>query len=74
MLLTSGSNTFGNGTSSDRLTAAADAHYGAAVTWDYYKTTHNRNGIANDGKGRHVARALRQQLQQRLLVGRLLLR
>lgn len=50
VLLTSNSNVFGNGTSSDRLTAAVDAHYGAALTWDYYKTTHNRNGIANDGK------------------------
>lgn len=51
VLLTSGTTSFGNGTSSDRLTAAADAHYGAAMTWDYYKTTHNRSGIGNDGKG-----------------------
>ena len=51
VILSSNSNSFGNGTDSDRLTAAVDAHYGAAVTWDYYKTTHNRSGIANDGKG-----------------------
>lgn len=50
VILTSTSTTFGNGTDADRLTAAADAHYGAAMTWDYFKTTHNRNGIANDGK------------------------
>jgi Zn-dependent metalloprotease len=49
-LITSTTSTFGNGTKTDRKSAAADAHYGAAVTWDYYKTVHGRNGIANDGK------------------------
>ncbi len=44
-------NTWGNNTTSDRATAAADAHYGVAATWDYYKNVHGRNGIANDGKG-----------------------
>jgi Zn-dependent metalloprotease len=44
-------NVWGNNTTSDRATAAADAHYGVAMTWDYYKTIHGRNGIANDGKG-----------------------
>ncbi|GGX88330.1 M4 family metallopeptidase [Streptomyces hiroshimensis] len=34
-----------------RLTAGVDAHYGAAVTWDFYKNTFGRNGIRNDGKG-----------------------
>ncbi|MFE7120598.1 M4 family metallopeptidase [Streptomyces sp. NPDC057654] len=34
-----------------RQTAGVDAHYGAAVTWDYYKKVHGRNGIRNDGKG-----------------------
>ena len=34
-----------------RQTAAVDAHYGAAETWDYYKKTHKRNGIKDDGKG-----------------------
>jgi Zn-dependent metalloprotease len=44
-------NTWGNNTTSDRATAAADAHYGVATTWDYYKNVHGRNGIADDGKG-----------------------
>jgi len=44
-------NSWGNNTTSDRATAAADAHYGVAMTWDYYKNVHGRNGIANDGKG-----------------------
>ena len=35
----------------DRASAAVDAHYGAATTFDYYKNTHGRNGIFNDGKG-----------------------
>ena len=50
VVLTSTTTTFGTGNSTDTLTAAADAHFGAAMTWDYYKTTHNRSGIANDGK------------------------
>ncbi|UYQ64462.1 M4 family metallopeptidase [Streptomyces peucetius] len=32
-----------------RQNAGVDAHYGAAVTWDYYKDVHGRNGIKNDG-------------------------
>jgi Zn-dependent metalloprotease len=44
-------NAWGNFTTSDRATAAADAHYGVAETWDFYKNTFGRNGIANDGKG-----------------------
>ncbi|MFF0557496.1 M4 family metallopeptidase [Streptomyces sp. NPDC004266] len=32
-----------------RQNAGVDAHYGAAVTWDYYKNVHGRNGIKNDG-------------------------
>ena len=50
-VMTSTTTTFGSGATSDPNTAAADAHYGAAVTWDYYKNVHGRNGIANDGKG-----------------------
>ena len=34
-----------------RQSAGVDAHYGIAKTWDFYKTTFGRNGIANDGKG-----------------------
>ena len=44
-------NTWGNYTNADKATAAADAQYGAAMTWDYYKNVHGRSGIANNGKG-----------------------
>ncbi|MFJ3925800.1 M4 family metallopeptidase [Streptomyces sp. NPDC090022] len=40
---------WGNGQPSNLETAAADAHYGAAVTWDYFKNVHGRNGLRNDG-------------------------
>jgi Zn-dependent metalloprotease len=50
-LFTDGDNVWGNGTTSDPASAGVDAHYGIAQTWDYYKTTFGRNGIANDGKG-----------------------
>ena len=52
VLFTDADNTWGNGNfSTDRATAAADAHYGVAITWDYYKNTHGRNGIFNNGQG-----------------------
>ncbi len=41
--------TWGNGLPANLETAAADAHYGAQVTWDYYKNVHGRNGLRNDG-------------------------
>ncbi|SFJ89079.1 griselysin. Metallo peptidase. MEROPS family M04 [Streptomyces pini] len=41
---------WGNGSPSNRQTAGVDAHYGAALTWDYYKNVHGRNGIRGDGK------------------------
>ena len=44
-------NVGGNGTAADLASAAVDAHVGVALTWDYYKNVHGRNGIANDGKG-----------------------
>ncbi|MFD3807353.1 M4 family metallopeptidase [Streptomyces sp. NPDC058611] len=40
---------WGNGLPANLETAAADAHYGAAVTWDYFKNVHGRNGLRNDG-------------------------
>ncbi|MBB5797625.1 M4 family metallopeptidase [Streptomyces caelestis] len=40
---------WGNGSPSDLESAAADAHYGAALTWDYYKNVHGRSGIRGDG-------------------------
>ncbi|GHE42670.1 peptidase M4 [Streptomyces capitiformicae] len=42
---------WGNGSPSNLESAAADAHYGAALTWDYYKNVHSRNGIRGDGVG-----------------------
>ncbi|MET9620527.1 MULTISPECIES: M4 family metallopeptidase [unclassified Streptomyces] len=42
---------WGNGTASNKETAGADAHYGAALTWDYYKNVHGRSGIRGDGVG-----------------------
>jgi Zn-dependent metalloprotease len=50
-LFTDADNVWGNGTTSDAASAGADAHYGIAQTWDYYKATFNRLGIADDGKG-----------------------
>ncbi|MBR8277192.1 M4 family metallopeptidase [Burkholderia cenocepacia] len=50
-IFTSSTNVWGNNTTTDRQTVAADIDYGLALTWDYYKTTHNRNGIFNDGRG-----------------------
>lgn len=44
-------NQWGDGTLSNRQTVAVDGQYGAAVTWDYYKSVHGRSGIANDSKG-----------------------
>ncbi len=42
---------WGNGTVSDRASAAVDAQYGAEKTFDYYKNIQGRNGIKNDGIG-----------------------
>lgn len=44
-------NAWGNYTNADVASAAADAQYGAAVTWDYYKIAHGRLGIGGNGKG-----------------------
>ncbi|UXY25811.1 M4 family metallopeptidase [Streptomyces sp. HUAS TT20] len=48
--ITSSSKTFGNGTTSSRASAAADAQYGITRTLDFYKKTFNRKGIANNSK------------------------
>ncbi|WP_328719333.1 M4 family metallopeptidase [Streptomyces sp. NBC_00247] len=40
---------WGNGVGTNTETAAADAHYGAAETWDYYKNVHGRTGIKGNG-------------------------
>ncbi|MFD9336741.1 M4 family metallopeptidase [Streptomyces sp. NPDC060028] len=48
-LFTNTTDVWGSGAASNRATAAADAHYGAQLTWDYYKNVHGRNGLRNDG-------------------------
>ena len=50
-LFTNSTDTWGNGQASNRQSAAVDAQYGAAATWDFYKNTFGRNGIRNDGVG-----------------------
>ncbi|GAB3597603.1 M4 family metallopeptidase [Angustibacter peucedani] len=50
-LFTDDDNAWGDGTNGDRATAAVDAYYGAAETWDYYAAHHDRSGIFGDGKG-----------------------
>jgi Zn-dependent metalloprotease len=51
-LLTDADDIWGTGTASSSSTdqnAAVDAHYGAQVTWDFYKNVLGRNGIKNNG-------------------------
>ncbi len=48
-LFTDADNTWGNGSTTSRQSAAVDAAYGAANTWDFYMTTFGRSGIRNDG-------------------------
>jgi len=53
-LFTDADDVWGTGaasSSSTDQTAAADAAYGAQETWDFYKSTFNRNGIKNNGVG-----------------------
>ncbi|MEU8616847.1 M4 family metallopeptidase [Streptomyces sp. NPDC048623] len=50
-LFTNSTDTWGNGLASNKETAGADAHYGAALTWDYYKNVQGRTGIRGDGVG-----------------------
>src|SRR5207342_2183485 len=54
-LVVDGDDKWGNGTTSDRASAAVDAAYGFAKTWDFYKTNFNRLGIAGDGVGAYGA-------------------
>ncbi|WP_327004012.1 M4 family metallopeptidase [Dactylosporangium sp. NBC_01737] len=48
---TDADNVWGTGANSNRQSAGADAHYGAALTFDYYKNVHGRNGIFGNGQG-----------------------
>ncbi|MFE7469428.1 M4 family metallopeptidase [Streptomyces sp. NPDC057499] len=50
-LFTNSTDVWGNGQASNAETAGADAHYGAAETWDYYKNVQGRTGIRGDGVG-----------------------
>ncbi|MFF2954522.1 M4 family metallopeptidase [Kitasatospora sp. NPDC057965] len=50
-LLTDTDNVWGDGTAANRQSAAVDAQFGAAATWDFYKNTFGRNGIKNNGVG-----------------------
>jgi zinc metalloprotease ZmpA len=50
-LFSDADNLWGDGTLANRQTVGVDAQFGTAMTWDYYKNVHGRNGIANDGKG-----------------------
>ena len=49
--VTSTTTTFGNGTNSNRASAAVDAQYGTNETWDYYSQVHGRAGIFGNGTG-----------------------
>ncbi|MFF5231643.1 M4 family metallopeptidase [Dactylosporangium sp. NPDC000521] len=48
---TDADNVWGTGANSNRQSAGVDAHFGAAVTFDYYKNVHGRNGIFGNGAG-----------------------
>jgi zinc metalloprotease ZmpA len=50
-VFTDANNAWGTGTTASTQSAAVDAQYGTAVTWDYYKNVHGRTGIANNGVG-----------------------
>jgi Zn-dependent metalloprotease len=42
---------WGDGTTGSRQSAAVDAHYGAATAWDYFANVHGYRGIDNQGSG-----------------------
>ncbi|WBB78924.1 M4 family metallopeptidase [Micromonospora sp. WMMD882] len=48
---TDADNVWGSGTVGSRQSAAVDAHYGAAKTYDYFKNVHGRDGVFGDGRG-----------------------
>lgn len=55
-------NRWGSSRASDRQTAAVDAAYGAAMTWDFFASRLGRTGIRDDGVGArsfvHVGKSL----------------
>ncbi|MFG2988332.1 M4 family metallopeptidase [Streptomyces sp. NPDC048257] len=52
-LFTDADDVWSDGSPGHGQSAAVDAHYGAQLTWDYFKTLHGRNGIRNDGVSAH---------------------
>ncbi|MBY8339531.1 M4 family metallopeptidase [Streptomyces spinosirectus] len=52
--ITTSNDVFGNGATSSRNSAAADAQYGITKTLDFYKKTFGRKGIKNNSKGAHA--------------------
>ncbi len=50
-LFTDKDNKWGNGKASNRQSAAVDVAFGAAKTWDYYKSAFSRKGIRGNNKG-----------------------
>lgn len=50
-LVTDDDDVWGDGTAANGQTAAVDAAYGVAKTWDFYHDRFGRNGIADDGRG-----------------------
>ncbi|WUV84872.1 M4 family metallopeptidase [Streptomyces sp. NBC_01476] len=49
-LFTDADDVWGDGNGATAQTAGVDAAYGAQETWDFYKNTFGRNGIADDGQ------------------------
>jgi zinc metalloprotease ZmpA len=41
-------NFWGSSTNKDRATAGTDAHFGATMTWDYFASQHDRDGVFDD--------------------------
>jgi Zn-dependent metalloprotease len=50
VLFTDRDNVWGNGKTTSAQSAAVDAAYGAAHTWDFYLDQFGRHGIADDGR------------------------
>ncbi|NBE81098.1 M4 family metallopeptidase [Micromonospora rubida] len=48
---TDADNVWGTGANTNRQSAGVDAHFGAAMTFDYFKNVHGRNGIFGNGTG-----------------------
>jgi Zn-dependent metalloprotease len=48
-IYTDSDNVWGTGAKSDAASAGADAHFGHAMTLDYFRTVHNRAGISASG-------------------------